>query len=615
MTFLEPSNLHWLWLAALPLVLWLFRRQAKRVPVSTLLFFRTLAKEHQESAWLRQIKRWLSLLLTLLVIATAALTLARPTFSNRGSEEQRALVVLLDRSASMAAVDAGRSRLDAAKELIHRRIRTLPEDATVSLVVYADTAIVPVSRSRNKRELLRYLSEVSTLPAEDRIDLAWAAASRLALVDKPATILHVSDRALPDSLAISPEIRYERGPVESAQTVNAGITGFALRAAPLERHRYDVFLRVSAAGANASTVPTSIELKLGGRLIQLRELKLKPGEETSFSLPLEGPGGELLEVRTMTPGDQLGLDDVLLVPLPSIKPVVVAWISENPDPFTDLALGAMVDAGRLEVLRGTPANWPLGTQPDAYVFENWQPENWTPDAPVVLLNPSAALGSLRFTPLERGVPVERIRSLNADHPVLHGISTSRLSLTQITTLGNGEGLETLWMAGDEPLLLAGEYSAKRIVVAGFSPARSEQLALLPALPLLLGNAIQWCVHGGDSDPGSTLSRPGTVIEAQGDLQWTTWDGQRTSTRLTSTKGGLAPLTELGAWQTADGRRGATALISFQETNLTNQPDQTTTVTPTGVNSWWSWPVTSSLLLFVLLLLLVESWLFHRRAVY
>ena len=34
MKFLHPANLNWLWLAIIPVVLWLFRRKAKRVPVS-----------------------------------------------------------------------------------------------------------------------------------------------------------------------------------------------------------------------------------------------------------------------------------------------------------------------------------------------------------------------------------------------------------------------------------------------------------------------------------------------------------------------------------------------------------------------------------------------------
>src|SRR5580698_666993 len=104
MRFLHPSALSFLWLALIPAILWLYRRKAKRVPVSTLLFFRTLAREHQESAWLRRMKRWVSLLLTLVVILLGALALARP-YREGGGGTPKGLVILLDRSASMGAVD------------------------------------------------------------------------------------------------------------------------------------------------------------------------------------------------------------------------------------------------------------------------------------------------------------------------------------------------------------------------------------------------------------------------------------------------------------------------------------------------------------------------------
>ena len=78
MHFLAPHLLHLAWLALIPLALYLFRRRAKKVPVSTLLFFRALSREHQESAWLRRLKRLLSLLLTLLVLLLGVFALARP---------------------------------------------------------------------------------------------------------------------------------------------------------------------------------------------------------------------------------------------------------------------------------------------------------------------------------------------------------------------------------------------------------------------------------------------------------------------------------------------------------------------------------------------------------
>jgi hypothetical protein len=152
MRFLHPQLLNLLWLALIPIALWLFRRKAKRIPVSTLLFFRSLAREHQESAWLRRLKRLLALLLSLAVIACAAFALSRP-FHEGGGDTPKSLVILVDRSASMAAVDAeGRTRLDEAKTLLRERLNALPENVICSLVLYDSKAEVAQSRSTNRRE-------------------------------------------------------------------------------------------------------------------------------------------------------------------------------------------------------------------------------------------------------------------------------------------------------------------------------------------------------------------------------------------------------------------------------------------------------------------------------
>lgn len=611
MTFLEPANLHWLWLAAIPVALWLFRRQAKRVPVSTLLFFRSLAREHQESAWLRQVKRWLSLLLTLLVLLLAVLALSRPSGGGDGANTE-ALVVLLDHSASMALVEEGKSRLEVAKELIRNRVRGLPETAVVSLVLYADGVQVPLSRSRKKRELIRRLEEVKPVGAEDRTERGWEAALRLAQVDAPAVVFHVSDHSLPETETKKDGIRYERGAVEAAEAMNAGITGFELRGAPLERNKFEGFLRVGAAKSNLGEVTTTVEVKVGGRLMQLRELDLKPGAEVSLTLPLEGVSGELLEVRVATPGDGLGLDDVVLAPLPVVKPLVVAWLAEKADPFTDLALGSMVEAGRVEILKGEASQWPLKVKPDVYVLENWLPTDRKPDVPVVLLTPRGVAG--RFDALERAVPVDRVRALNAEHPVVHGVTTARLSVTQTVRLAAGEGLEVLWMGGDEPLLLAGELNGQRAVVTGFSPSRSEQLALLPSFPLLLANAILWCGEGEGRGRSVKPYRVGDVIQVAGELRWNAWDGRSLRPVVTASQSGLVQFSELGAWESADGVRGATVLASWPETDVPSRAKDAVAMEQAD-RSGWGWSVITLLLGAVLGLMLLESWLFHRQAVY
>ena len=616
MRFLAPAFLNLLWLALIPLALYLFRRRAKRVNVSTLLFFRTLAREHQESAWLRRLKKWLSLALTLLVFILGALALARPTREAAG-DAPGAVVFMVDCSASMAAVEDSVSRLDEAKRLALARLSGLPESVVVSLVAFDDKPSVLLSRSRNRRELARLLDGLATTPTEGNVSAAFAAARQLAALDERSQVWHAGDEPVANTELGQQTYRF--ADVAPLKVVNAGITGFQLRKAPLERDRYEAFVKVAAAAANTSAVNATLEARIDGRIAQLRELDLKPGEAVPLILPLEGVHGQRLELELKCFGDCLGWDNAIAAPLPMLKPLVVAWIAEKPDAFTELALGSLVDAGRLEVLRGSAKDWPPKVKPDVYVFENWLPDTWPVDAPVIALMPPKSCGPLQVRPLpDGGLPYDGVRSVAPEHPLLYRVNPSHLALTQTAVIDVSQSLETLWMAGNEPVLAAGEFNGHRLVVSAFSPSRSEKLALQPAYPLLLGNAIYWCAENSEALSELKPSHAGDLITAPGPTKWQAWDGRQFVAASDTAQGSLLELKRLGAWETADGRTGACVLASAHETNLRQRPAVSTNGQPETSASRSlvrsaNWP---QMLLWGLLgVLIIESFLFHRRAVY
>lgn len=614
MRFLAPSFLNFLWLAVIPLVLWLYRRRAKRIHVSTLLFFRTLAREHNESAWLRRIKKWLSLAMTLLVIVLGSLALARPTREAAG-DTPGGVVVMVDVSASMAASDGKRSRLDEAKQLARTRVRELPDNVVVSLIAFDERPSVLLSRSRNRRELLRLLDTLTVLPVQGDGAAAMVVARRLAALEKPSQIWHFGDERITD---IAEAQGYRFADVSLAKVTNVGITGFQLRKAPLARDRFEAFVRVSASSANAATVSATLEARIGGRIAQLREMDLKPGESSSLILPLEGVHGETLELEVKSEGDCLGWDNAVIATLPDLKPLLVAWMADKPDPFTELALASLVDAGRLEIWKGDPKAWPLKDKPDVYVFENWAPPEWPEDRPAIALTPSQSSGPVRVKPVA-AVPFDEVRSVVTDHPVLYRVTTSRLSLTQTVALDAGSALETLWIAGNEPVLAAGEYHGQRVVATAFSPSKSEQLALMPAYPLLLGNALYWCAENSEALSDLKPHRTGELIAAKGALEWQAWDGRSFVKLNEEPVGALHELKHIGTLQTADGKGGACVLASAQETDVKQRASagaaaSTETMSAgRGLARGMSW--TQMLLWSVLALLMLESFLFHRKAVY
>ncbi len=604
MRLLAPASLHLLWLTLVPLVLWLFRRRARQVTVSTLLFFRTLAREHHESAWLRAIKKWLSLALTLLVLLTAVFALARPS-REASAGSPAAVVLIVDCSASMGAKDSRGSRLDEAKARARARFLGLPDNVVVSLLAFAARPEVLLSRSRNHRECIRLIDSLTVRPEEGRADAAVVAARRIAALDPGAEVWLISDHTVPD-------VGVQFANVALPAPVNAGITAFQIRKAPLSRDRYEAFVKITAAASNALTVSPSLEARIDGRVAQLRELDLKPGESASLVLPLEGVHGQLLEVEVKCPGDCFPWDDACASPLPVLRPLVVAWIADKPDPFTDLAMGSLVEAGRVDVLRGKPADWPLKDEPDVFVFENWLPDAWPANRPVLALLPPKSSGPLHARALPQGLPAESVRVVNGEHAVVHRVISSRLSLTQHSVIET-PALQTLWSGGDEPLLCAGELGGQRVVVTAFSPARSEQLALLPAFPLLLGNAIYWCAEGSDAAQGVRPLLTGEVMAPSGPLQWRAWDGANFVSATDEPSGGLLELRRIGAWQTADGNAGSCVLASQAETDLPKRSGDATEPGMKMLAGGMSWP--QRLIWFVLVLLIADSWLLHRKAVY
>ncbi|GEP44839.1 vWA domain-containing protein [Brevifollis gellanilyticus] len=613
MRFLTPHLLHLAWLALIPLALYLFRKRARRVPVSTLLFFRSLSREHQESAWLRKLKKWLSLLLTLLVIAAAVLALARPT-GEAGADSPGAVVVVVDRSASMSARDAqGRTRLEEAKKRLRDRINGLPDQVILSLVAFDARPRVLLSRSRNRRECLRLLNELQPQPMDGRPDAALTVVKRLTELETKSQIWHAGDAPLPDV----DKAAYAFMDVAMDAPLNVGITGFQIRRALLARDRYEAFVKVSAAKANAAKLTATLEVTLAGRLAQLREIDLEPGASASLIVPLEGVRGQLMEMHLKAAGDCFGWDDAVVAPLPETRPLVVAVVAEKADPFTELALASMIEAGRLEVLKGQPAAWPMKDKPDVYVFENWVPEALPADRPVIVLNPPKSSGPVQVRHLqEPGLPHDSVRSVAPDHPLLFRIATSRLAITQTGVLELGGSLEPLWMAGNEPVLAAGEVNGQRLVVTTFSPARSEQLALLPAFPLLLGNALYWCAENSDAISDLRVLHPGDLITESGLVEWTEWTGSQFTESSDQAENNLLSVQRIGAWKAAD-RRGVSVLASMGETDLPGHTQEAAPATAlpkitahAGISDW-----PRLLLWFALGVLVLESFLFHRKAVF
>ncbi len=617
MEFLHPGSLWLLLLGLVPVALYLVRRRSRKVRVSTLVFFKTLAREHTDSAWLRRLKRWLSLALTLAMLGLAIFVLARFVVKQDEAGQHRTIVVLLDRSASMELRAAdGRTRLDEAKEILRERLKKVPEEVGVALVAYDQRADVVQPRTTKRRELLSRLDDVALRPIAGRPDLAMETAVLLAGLEPPAAIWHFSDRLLP---APPGEIPLHQLNLALPEVKNVGITAVQLRGVPLEHARYDVFVRVALNRGAPAPAQLRLHATVGGIPSQVREIELAPGGESGLTLRLQGSRDQVLRLSLEADRDDFPLDNEVVMPLPEIRPVVAAWIRPDAgeDPYTRLALSSIQESGAFDLLKGGPGAWPLSENVDVVIFDSWLPEEWPRGLPAIVLNPPDAVGPLSIRRLAAAIPYDTVRTGNAEHPVLFRVAGSRVALAQTALFESRVALDPLWFAGDDPVLAAGEIEGGRVVVMGFSPGLSERLPLTASFPILMGNSLYWCVDRGRGGGGGRPHRTGELVRVDGpELRWT-GPGRRNGAKVRIPAGtGLVEIDRTGLWETPGGQRGGAALLSPDESDLPargdgDRGDETYFATEGGfagnVRFW--------LLSALLGVLLLESWLFHRHAVY
>lgn len=626
MQFMNPALFAWSLLMAVPVILYLFRRRPVKVRVSTLLFFKSLAREHRESAWLRRLKRLLSFLLTILIMSAAVGALVKAVVAPP-AEAVKSVVILVDRSASMASRDAqGRSCMDRALAMMERRLEALPEGVTVSVMAHARHAAVILARSIDRREVRRALSRIAVRPVEGDSGAALDLAGKLAALQTPAAVWYATDSG--DAVDFPAERRDARVSfvpfhVNLEAPVNVGITALSIRHKPLEHARYEGFVEVHATGEGR--IEAELDVKIDGRLLEVRSLALEPGARDRLLIPLDAGEGSILSLALKAEGDALPLDNVVHARIPPFKPVRVCWVSSQPaDPYTQLALLALCEEGEVEVFPVAPSSWPPAETFDVAIFSKWLPDAWPEMMPVIVVNPPGPCGPVQAVRLKNdGLPVDRLRVAEVHHPVLYGVASARVKLTQTCVLESGGLLDPLWIGPSGPILTAGQVASQKVVVMGFQPEQSSRLPLMASYPILMGNAVFWAVQSDDEKAGNNF-RTGDVIQLEEDAV-TFWKpglhGAREDEKTVDVGGRWFSLADLGLWETGDGKKGSASLLSRKETLLPKAAAVAGAGGDAGEKDGmkggglFSGDLTFLFIWLVVLVLMLENWLFHRWGVY
>lgn len=506
------------------------RRRRFEVPFSQ-LWKRVLEQKDANALW-KQLRRLMSLLLILVVLAAILFAALDPTL---GATDRRArsVVVLLDASASMKALDgeaggegqatgddkppgdgqaspAAATRMAAAKQRAKELVDSMG-GGDLAMILKVDGQATPLSRFTSDAPMLRKIIDgvtASDTPAD--LPRALAAAADALRDRKNPLIVLISDGAFPDAqlgLASFAAAPAAAAPAAAAPTAapsapagaapwgdknlatvdlsgidvrylpvgrrsdNAGIVAFNVRRYVANKAAYEVFIELQNFGSDPAQ--RRLTLYNGTTAVDVRTVTLAPGQRDR-QIYKELPGGEDNRLRaTLTPveggsPDPFPLDDEAFALLPARKKQKVLLVT-----LDNLYLeGAVMVYDNIEPSKITPAEYDANPA----IADGFAVVIFDEHTPAVIPPPPANL--LYFHPRGEHSPVKitgtlprpRITEIDEDHPVMRwvGLSDVNFDRSEVFAPDKAKGETSLARSVRAPVAVAKREAGRKIALFGFS---------------------------------------------------------------------------------------------------------------------------------------------------
>ncbi|GIV95919.1 MAG: hypothetical protein KatS3mg057_0576 [Herpetosiphonaceae bacterium] len=484
------------------IVLYMLRLRREERTVSSTLLWRMLVRDVEANTPWQRLRRNLLLLLQLLIALLLLLALARPFIKTQGIGG-RNLILIVDRSASMGAVDVSPSRLEAAKAQALQLIEQLQDGGRATVIAFGGKMEVPAAATSDRRELKRAVQSIELWHGGDSdmsqaLSLAGALAARSP--ESEIAILSDGEVTVPVSVTLPGTIRYF--PVGSGNN-NQAIAALTLEAGGPGTQT--LFARVLNEGQREATRRLVIEVSFGGeadfQLFNVYDLSILPGQDQTVTAEVSG---EVRLVRARLEGsDDLPVDDLAWAVQASSDPIPVRFVTPG-NRFMAVALSLLP---RVQVTAYLTETATFTDTPVLTILDEFMPDP-LPAGNLLIIDPPRSTPYFSVTgELNRPLP----RPVAGDEPILRHIELGEINILRAAQLQNAPWAHTVIDSDAGPLLIAGEIDGRRIAVLTFDLHESD-LPLSPAFPLLISNLIGYLAPGSGGEaaqirPGEPLSIP------------------------------------------------------------------------------------------------------------
>lgn len=482
MTLLSPWMLAWLGLLAPLVVLYILkRRRETRVIGSTMLWEQALRDMRAERPWKKLIPQ-VALILQVLAIIAGAFALSRPAGAG-GVPSGAFVAVVVDASASMAAMHDGEARIERARGVASEIARSLPPGGRMMLVEAGrePSVLAPLTSDGPSLELA--VRQLTVRGGAADLEAAVAIASeRLREAPSGSRILLLTDAAEDGDIALDARVDVEvqrMGPEPDVAVDNTGIVDADVRSRTGEGpDRADIFARIRHFGAEPVELFVSASIDEREGMLASRRVTIDADSEQSVVMNADLPpdaAGRAAVVRIAIhrvddSPDALALDDVVVIPSPGGRRLPVFMVGTPPAPVERvLRADENTELYRTTLQRLVERDEDEPRLSGLFLYTGELPPSPPPGDSVVI----APAGDTAFE-LAVGEAVENPRIVTWDEgdPRLRFVGLSELHVARLRPLQGGAGRTLVDTDGGAAIASIARPDGETTVL-GFDPAQSD----------------------------------------------------------------------------------------------------------------------------------------------
>lgn len=588
--------------AAAITTLYMLRLRRRDVRVSSILLWRQVVRDVRPNAPFQKLSTSVLYWLQMTIAAAAALAVSQPVLSREVLGGRR-LLLIVDTSAGMGARDVPGNRLQQALKEAHRTVDELRPGDQALVIEAGQRPQVRCGLTADRRRLHRTLSRLQVSASPCRLSEALVLAQSLSGGSGASQAQVYSDFAAPplsESGWNGLSVVYHPVGVRSR---NVGITLVEVR-------RDDGTVRLEITLRNADTTAHAVPMDVisGSTLLDARVVQLAPRSTVAEEVPLLGIVAPTPVIVSLAVEDDLEADNRAYVVAEPGTPRRVLVVSEA-NPFL---LSAVASDPLFVVETVRPGAVAPNRHWDAVVVDGSRRGTRLPAAPTLWLAETGP-GS-PVSAMSDAVPGE-VMEVVASHPVTASADLGGMRFAKLRQGVLNPSAEAVAYGSEGVAAAASEVQGVRSVWLGFRGMPEEGgTALSPVFPIVISSALRWMTNGDVRVAGTVETGRPHRLYGRG-LQLMSREREAALQRTET--GGFLTVVQPGFVRLQQGTAAFTvgaSLLSEEETDTAPglPPPHTGMVPAEGMPVQMVQPLMPVVVLFLVLVMGAEWWLFHRR---